>query len=199
MKDWETFVRDDRVCGVDVKFTNVKVVATSVKDNVAEVVLQVTGEYSGGGRGASYVNTCPCGEMELVSGKSSTVERSFVYKKRDTGWNLLDPAYRVKRIENSNEAFIAAVASGNLAEVDRLIAAGASVNARLSEESFSVTALMAASEKGYVQVVQALLDKGVDVNAKRTDGKTALTLASAKGHHSEIEQVLSRVGARRSQ
>jgi ankyrin repeat protein len=49
------------------------------------------------------------------------------------------------------------------------------VNARSADGH---TALIAALEQGYLEVMQALLAAKADVNAKRSDGATALSVAS---------------------
>merc|ERR1719398_13667 len=57
-----------------------------------------------------------------------------------------------------------------------LLAAGASVDARDSQEGF--TALLMASAMGHVGVVRQLLKADADVDAKNNDGATALMLAT---------------------
>ena len=56
--------------------------------------------------------------------------------------------------------FFQAVKSGDIAEVKRLIEAGANINAQTYN---GLTALMCASEWGYTKVVKLLLEAGADV------------------------------------
>jgi ankyrin repeat protein len=95
-----------------------------------------------------------------------------------------------------NADLIKSAFSGDLSEVERLLAAGANVNAKRDN---GITALMGASIEGYQEVVAFLLAKGADVNAKvfffgHSDGATACDLASQKDHQ-EIVKLLVRAGA----
>jgi uncharacterized protein len=95
-----------------------------------------------------------------------------------------------------NADFIKAAFSGNLQEVERLLAKGADVNAKRDN---GTTALIGASIEGHQEVVEFLLAKEANVDAKvyffgRTGGATACDLASQKGHQ-EIVKLLIRAGA----
>ena len=46
---------------------------------------------------------------------------------------------------------------------------------------------MLASHEGRIEVVQLLLEKGADVNVKEKTGKTALSMASSKGHENVVK------------
>ena len=65
--------------------------------------------------------------------------------------------------------------TGEVGELEQLLARGAEVNAR---NDTGVTALMVASYHGRLEMVRALTDHGADVNAMDDDGFTAATLAS---------------------
>ena len=65
--------------------------------------------------------------------------------------------------------------AGDLAEIGRLLEAGADVNVR---NKFGVTPLMMASKEGHAEIVKLLLANKADVNAAHTDGRTPLMVAS---------------------
>ncbi len=73
-----------------------------------------------------------------------------------------------------------------------LLAAGADVNARLSN---GATALMLASQIGHTGVAQTLLAAKADVNATAGNGATALMLAS-RYRHQDVVKLLKDAGAR---
>ena len=81
--------------------------------------------------------------------------------------------------------------------IERLLAAGADVNASLLEGE---TALMTAARTGAVEAVRVLLAHGADVNAaEQWRGQTALMWAAAEGHAAVVRELVARgaeVGAR---
>ena len=85
----------------------------------------------------------------------------------------------------------AAASVGNRAEVARLLAGGADVNARGPDGR---TPLHYAAEQGRLEVVQLLLGKGADVNAEEARRRTPLHLA-AQGGHREVAEALLKAGA----
>jgi ankyrin repeat protein len=98
--------------------------------------------------------------------------------------------------EEMNEDFIKAAFSGNLQEIERLLAKGANVNAKRDN---GMTALIGASIEGHEDVVKLLLARGAEVDAKvyffgRNNGATACDLAT-QGGHEEIVKLLIRAGA----
>lgn len=101
------------------------------------------------------------------------------------------PASETAPQENLNEALCNAAFSGDIAEVPRLLKAGADVNAK---DSMGHTALMRASQKGNVEIVRALIQAGADFRAKREGGMTALMDASAN-NQPEVLKVLIEAGA----
>ena len=86
IKDWEAFVHDSD-CSKDVKFKKVEVIGTSKTDNVAEVIIRITGDWIGG-RDLGWFSSTPCGGFHAQAGQNQIVERKFIYKKFDTGWRL---------------------------------------------------------------------------------------------------------------
>ena len=89
---------------------------------------------------------------------------------------------RLKTISESPEA-------GDLAEIGRLIEAGADVNLR---NRFGTTPLFMASQNGHTGVVKLLLANKADVNAAlKTDGRTPLFMASQNGHTWVVKLLLA--------
>ena len=86
--------------------------------------------------------------------------------------------------ENLNELLIWASQRGHTAQVARLLAAGANVNATDINGS---TALMWASEFGRTETVAMLLQNGANVNAQNDEGKTALDEAD---YMVEVQEIL---------
>jgi ankyrin repeat protein len=87
--------------------------------------------------------------------------------------------------------FFAAAESGNVQEVDRLLAAGADVNAR---DSQGETPLFYASFSGSKEVAELLLAHGADINAPDREGLTPLHAAAYQGRR-EVVGLLIRKGA----
>lgn len=77
-----------------------------------------------------------------------------------------------------------AVAAGSLDEVERLLAAGAAVDARNAEGE---TPLYLAVEQGQAAIASALLGKRADVNMTTNNGETVLDLARRRGHNAIAE------------
>ena len=94
-----------------------------------------------------------------------------------------------RRTVNSS-ALITAAFSGDLNQVNDLLAAGADVNVKGADGR---TPLMEACYGGHAQVVHVLLDHGANVSFKKNDGATALAFAQG-GKHQEIVQMLDQVG-----
>ena len=93
--------------------------------------------------------------------------------------------------------FVKAVEYGNVAELKRLIDAGATVNFAIDrDELLNVTSLMIAAEKGDVEVIDFLLKAGADVKAKDRHvmpgegGETALFYAVRGGHEKPIRALV---------
>ncbi len=104
-----------------------------------------------------------------------------------------------KGSQSKNNALLAASEKGDLARVERLLASGAEIGARNSEDQ---TPLMLASAEGHVNVVTLLINKGAEVNAVANPQKgvhislkrTALLAAATQGM-SEIASLLIQKGA----
>jgi uncharacterized protein len=84
-----------------------------------------------------------------------------------------------------------AAASGDVAELNRLLDAGASVNANARDDWNPLTI---ASREGHVEAVQILLKRGASINMTEGGGHTALFWAK-KYNHLNVEKVLLEAGA----
>ena len=83
---------------------------------------------------------------------------------------------------------ILAALYGSLPEVNRLLAAGANVNAAAHDGS---TPLMHAAYGGHLAVVSRLLQAGAGANASSVDHMTALLMAAMNGHVRVLEALLA--------
>lgn len=80
---------------------------------------------------------------------------------------------------------------GNINEVNRLIAAGADINA-IEVEGYYRTALMEASIEGHLDIVNVLLSNGANVDIEDYDGRTALMFASQNGHKEIVIRLIEK-------
>lgn len=91
-----------------------------------------------------------------------------------------------------DEALYEAAASGEVADVDRLLEAGADVNCAIDGDG---SPLIGAAREGRLEVVRLLLERGADPNmAVRGDGNP-LIMAAREGHAEVVALLLDR-GAR---
>ncbi|KAK3294819.1 uncharacterized protein B0H64DRAFT_195872 [Chaetomium fimeti] len=87
--------------------------------------------------------------------------------------------------------------SGHLEVVERLLTAGANVNADPEQLPGSQTALQAASKGGHLKVVERLLTAGANVNAdpEQLPGSQTALQAASEGGYLEVVERLLRAGA----
>ncbi|MCJ1360834.1 MAG: hypothetical protein MMC33_010843, partial [Icmadophila ericetorum] len=84
-----------------------------------------------------------------------------------------------------------AAEGGHIEMVEKLLAAGADVNAAAGRYG-GRTALQAAAEGGHIEVVEKLLAAGADVNAAAGyEGRTGLQAAAVGGHIEVVEKLLA--------
>ncbi len=106
-------------------------------------------------------------------------------QQEETSSNALRPQKNI----SLNEALHMAVRSGNLNEVDKLLASGADVNAR---DTLGGTPLLDAAWAGNVEIARVLLQHGADVNAvHREAGSTALEYAVLTGRTAIVKLLLA--------
>ena len=87
----------------------------------------------------------------------------------------------------------AAASQGNLAEVERLLKAGADLNAK--DKSGTTPLHLAAAKNSTPAVLEVLLKAGADVNAKGKDGETPLHSAAGFNPTPAVLEVLLKAGA----
>jgi ankyrin repeat protein len=118
---------------------------------------------------------------------------------------LLGANVNIPRNDGATPLFMAA-AMGHDRVVDTLVSLGADVNRRRTNRKWSQwcvdvfhvdsneegdwTPLMIAAQTGHMEVVKVLLKAGASVGLRLSDGRTALSLATAKGH-ADVAALLS--------
>lgn len=128
--------------------------------------------------------------------KKTGLQRAAMNGHKEVVALLLDKGARV----DAKDSFPGATALSYAAErgqkeiVEMLIAKGADVNARRGYPAGD-RPLHSAVRAGHKDVVEQLLAHGANVNAKNDEGRTALSLAQAKGH-TEIVELLRRHGVK---
>ena len=84
----------------------------------------------------------------------------------------------------------AAVARGDLDKAEKLIRAGANINAKFRLTGGQTTLTMAATG-GSAKVVTWLLEHGAEPNAVTDSGRTALMQAAMRGNHDQVRVLLA--------
>lgn len=98
---------------------------------------------------------------------------------------LLLLGFTLYKVHLLDEPVASAAASGDLAEVQRLLDRGASVDAYCIDYQFP--ALVGAAARGHVEVVELLLRRGANPSLRNSDGRSALRLARENGHKEVLE------------
>ncbi|HYP12679.1 MAG TPA: M56 family metallopeptidase [Bryobacteraceae bacterium] len=86
-------------------------------------------------------------------------------------------------------ALLRAAEEGNVQEVERLLAAGANVNAKIEGDG---SPLIAAARSSHEQIVKLLLDRGADVNLAVGGDGSPLIVAAQNGQLSTVRLLLER-------
>lgn len=81
-----------------------------------------------------------------------------------------------------------AAAEGNVAELEKHIAAGTDLNAR--EQTVGSTPLIMAAVFGHTDAVKLLVEQGVDLDVKNNEGSTAVMTATFFGHPNTLKVLL---------
>ena len=130
----------------------------------------------------------------LVAGSAMAMERAierpaFVAPDADNSAQLESDVWA--RQPDGSTALHWAVYDGDLATVQRLLAAGADVAAA---NAYGATALSLASVQGDPPIINALLKAGADANAANPEGQTAL-MSVARTGNIEAAKLLLKAGA----
>ncbi|MGC4050273.1 MAG: ankyrin repeat domain-containing protein [Paludibaculum sp.] len=96
---------------------------------------------------------------------------------------------REERPSSASRALFEAAERGAVDEMERLIAAGANVNARLDGDG---SPLIAAARNGHDRAVEALLNRGADANLGVEGDGSPLIMAARRGHLSTVRLLLDR-------
>ena len=86
-----------------------------------------------------------------------------------------------------------AAINGSAPMLEKLLAAGAEINAPLT--MYGDTALMLAARTGKPEAVKVLLDRGANVNVKETWGGTTALMYAVQEKHKDVVQLLASRGA----
>lgn len=109
--------------------------------------------------------------------RPAQVGGAAVRRRGVLAWLCMAPAARAQGAPTPS--LVAAAGRGDLAEVRRLLDAGAAVNAR---DGRGRNAVLAATQGGHEAVARALIERGADVNAQDEIDDSAFLLAGASGH-----------------
>ena len=90
---------------------------------------------------------------------------------------------------------VSAARLGNVGEIDRLLALGASPNAVSALDAFYASALHFAALRGHLEACERLIDAGADVNAPDSRGASPLYLATHNGASMPLVSLLLARGA----
>ena len=100
------------------------------------------------------------------------------------------PPARPIAADEKGELLLAATRKGDLAEVRRLLDAGADVNARTR---YASTPLFFACDRGHLEIARLLIERGADVNVKDNFyNATALTWAMSKKHAAIVSLLIEK-------
>ena len=99
------------------------------------------------------------------------------------------PADVNKRAVDGSTPLQWAVYEGNVAEVRRLIKAGANVSLA---NNYGATPMSLAAEAGNTEIIKMLLDAGADVESANADGQTALLAVSRTGNVDAAKLLIDR-------
>lgn len=132
-------------------------------------------------------------EPDQAPGSTDTPDDIRSFEQTDTRVvdRLPKPALTPESLTPQEKALLQGAYQGNLAEVQGLVAKGASVNLADIEKR---TPLILAAYNGHTPVVEFLLSEGADVNATDGSGQTAL-MHTCKRSFNETAAVLLKNGA----
>ena len=117
------------------------------------------------------------------------VRRAARRPDRDRAGGAVRRAARKRRaIPSLNAQLLVGARQGDLAQVERVLAAGAAPSSR---NRLGKTALLLAAEKGNLAIVEAMLKSGADVDQASLEGVTPLMAASYAGAAPVVKRLLA--------
>ena len=128
--------------------------------------------------------------LAIVTFQTDSVNAAFGGKQRRRAQRSSNAAVHPEKVRE----LINAAAAGDIEKVLEVLNTGINVNAtfdRDDSELSGMTALMAASHRGYSNLVGELIKRGANVNLKRHLGGTALMLAAGNPDVNTIRALLA--------
>ena len=116
-----------------------------------------------------------------------TIQRAIRKQKAVKEFQTLKRAATKIQARVRGHQLLEAAESGDISEVENLLARGADVNAT---DKYGITALHWAAKAGKTEVVEALVIAGADVNATDNDGETVLQFAKKGGHYVKLKKAI---------
>ncbi len=112
-------------------------------------------------------------------------------RRHGLAWLLLFvvlPAFAAAPDAKQGTALIASAERGNVADIQKLLDAGAPVNVR---DARGRNAVLAATQRGHTEAARLLIARGADVNAQDDIRDSAFLLAGARGHTEIVRATLA--------
>lgn len=122
------------------------------------------------------------------SRSSGSLGACYTAPRAEAAWKLCVLALSDNVHAMAQPLLVRAAQSANTAEVRRLVAGGADVDAK---GYGGMTALLWAAIYGNSEMARVLLEAGVDVEAKSEEGQTPLHRAVAKGDEGTVWEILN--------
>lgn len=106
------------------------------------------------------------------------------------------PKVQVAAEGSLEDQLISAVKDNDVNNVERLIAAGANLEAGDREDFSNLNALMIAATKGYTDIATKLINAGANVKAETRQGISVFTFAIHNGHAAIVKLLVAKGAAK---